>query len=111
MKTFEFSFKIALKFVPDGLINNIPTLIQLMACRRPGDKSLSETMMIGLAIHLMQNIHVVVFKYSGQSFPTKNSKCCEFFFYIIDMSGLSYKFIILSVNLNQILFSIGFLIK
>ena len=32
-------------FVPKDPINNIPTLVQIMAWRRPGDKSLSEAMM------------------------------------------------------------------
>ena len=35
-------FKISLNFVPMGPINNIPALVQIMAWRRPGDKSLSE---------------------------------------------------------------------
>ena len=40
--------KISLKFVPNGLIkiNNIPALVQIMAWRRPGDKPLSEPMMV-----------------------------------------------------------------
>ena len=38
--------KISLKFVPKGLINNIPSLVQIMAWRRPGDKPLSEPMMV-----------------------------------------------------------------
>ena len=42
------SIKISLKFVPKGLINNIPALVQIMAWRRPGDKPLSEAMMINL---------------------------------------------------------------
>ena len=33
--------KILLKFVPKGPINNIPSLVQIMAWRRPGDKPLS----------------------------------------------------------------------
>ena len=33
--------KNSLKFVPNGLINNSPALIQIMAWRRPGDKPLS----------------------------------------------------------------------
>ena len=33
-------------------INNIPTLIQIMAWRRPGDKPLSEPMMVKLLTHL-----------------------------------------------------------
>ena len=40
--------KISLKFVPKGPINNIPALVQIMAWRRPGDKPLSEPMMVGL---------------------------------------------------------------
>ena len=40
---------ISLKFVPRGPINNIPTLVQVMAWRRPGDKPLSESMMVRLA--------------------------------------------------------------
>ena len=42
------SIKISLKFVPTGPINNIPTLVQIMAWRRPGDKPLSEPMMVDL---------------------------------------------------------------
>ena len=38
--------RISLKFVPKGPINNIPSLVQIMAWRRPGDKPLSETMML-----------------------------------------------------------------
>ena len=41
-----FSKKISLKFVPMGLINNIPALVLIMAWRRPGDKPLSEPMMV-----------------------------------------------------------------
>ena len=44
--------KISLKFVPKGSINNIPTLVQIMAWRRPGDKPLSEPMMVNLPTHI-----------------------------------------------------------
>ena len=40
--------KISLKFVPNGSINNIPALVQIMAWRRPGDKPLSDPMMFNL---------------------------------------------------------------
>ena len=43
--------KISLKFVPKGSINNIPALVQIMAWRRPGDKPLSEPMMVNLPTH------------------------------------------------------------
>ena len=42
----------SLKFVPKGLINNIPALVQIMACRRPGDKPLSGPMMVRLPTHI-----------------------------------------------------------
>ena len=44
--------KISLKFVPKGQINNIPSLVQIMAWRRPGDKPLSEAMMVSLLMHI-----------------------------------------------------------
>ena len=44
--------KISLKFVPKVRINNIPALVQIMAWRRPGDKPLSEPMMINLLTHI-----------------------------------------------------------
>ena len=40
------SITISLKFVPKGPINNIPALVQIMAWRRPGEKPLSEPMMV-----------------------------------------------------------------
>ena len=43
------SIKISLKFVPKVRINNIPTLVQIMAWRRPGDKPLSGPMMVFIA--------------------------------------------------------------
>ena len=46
------SIKISLKFVSMGPIINIPSLVQIMAWRRPGDKPLSEPMMVSLPTHL-----------------------------------------------------------
>ena len=46
------SIKISLKFVPKGSINNIATLVQITAWRRPGDKPLSEPMMVWLTTHI-----------------------------------------------------------
>ena len=40
------SLNIWLKFVPKVRINNIPALVQKVAGRRPGDKPLSEPMMV-----------------------------------------------------------------
>ena len=46
------SINISLKFVPQGRINNIPALVQIMAWRRLGDKPLSEPMMVSLLTHI-----------------------------------------------------------
>ena len=46
------SINISLKFVSRGSINDIPTLVQEMAWRRPGDKPLSEPMMVRLPTHI-----------------------------------------------------------
>ena len=46
------SIRISLKFVPKGPINNIPALVQITAWRRPGDKPLSEAMIINLPTHI-----------------------------------------------------------
>ena len=42
------SIKISLKSVPRGPVSNIPASVQIMAWRRPGDKPLSEPMMVSL---------------------------------------------------------------
>ena len=46
------SIQILLKFVPKGPISNIPSLTQIMAWRRSGDKPLSEPMMVDLPTHI-----------------------------------------------------------
>ena len=48
----RISINLSSKFVPEGLINNIPSLVQIMAWRRPDDKPLSETMMVNLLTHI-----------------------------------------------------------
>ena len=63
--------KISLKFVPKGPINYIPALVQIMAWRRPGDRPLSETMMVRLLTHICVtrpqwvNTWVALFLFSG----------------------------------------------
>ena len=46
------SIKIALKFVPKGPINTTSALVEIMAWCWPGDKPLSETMMVSLLMHI-----------------------------------------------------------
>ena len=46
------SLKISLNVVPKVLIDNIPSLVQIMAWRRPGDKPLPKPMMVRLPFHI-----------------------------------------------------------
>ena len=46
------STNISLKFVPKGPINNIPALVEIMACRRSGDKPLCAPMAVSLLMHI-----------------------------------------------------------
>ena len=46
------AIKISLKFVTEGPINNISTLVQIMAWGRQHDKPLPETMMVSLPTHI-----------------------------------------------------------
>ena len=51
-KNVKISINISLKFVPRGPIDNIPALVQMMAWRRPGNKPLSEPMMVSSTTHI-----------------------------------------------------------
>ena len=57
--------KISMKFVPKGPINNIPALVQIMAWRRPGDKPLSEPMMISLQTHIYASLGLNELRWSA----------------------------------------------
>ena len=48
----RISIKFSLKFVSKSPINNIPALVQIMARRRPGNKPLSEPVMVSLLTHI-----------------------------------------------------------
>ena len=48
----RISIKISLKFVPMGPINNFQALVQIMAWHCPGDKPLSEPMLVSLLTHI-----------------------------------------------------------
>ena len=50
--SYSANMNISLKFVPQGPINNIPALVQIMAWRRPGDKPLPEPMVVSLPMHI-----------------------------------------------------------
>ena len=51
-ENIRISTKNSLKFVPKGRINNIPALVLIMAWRRPGDKPLSEPMLVRSLTHI-----------------------------------------------------------
>ena len=48
--------KILPKFIPEGLINNDTSLVQIMAWRRSGAKPLSEPMMVSLLMHIYASL-------------------------------------------------------
>ena len=70
--------KTSLKFVPQGPINNIPALFQIMAWRRPGDKPLSEPMMVSLTMHICvtqpQWVNTLRPRQDGRHFPDDSLK-------------------------------------
>ena len=49
---FRISNKIPMKFVSRGPINNIPALVEIMVWCRPGNKPLSELMMVRSLTHI-----------------------------------------------------------
>ena len=49
---FCILIKISLKLVLKGPINSIPSLVQMMAWRRPGDKPISQPMMVSSLTHI-----------------------------------------------------------
>ena len=51
-ETVWISIEISRKFLSKVPINGIPTLVQIMAWRRPGDKPLSEPMLVNLLTHI-----------------------------------------------------------
>ena len=59
--------KISLKCVPKVRINNILALVQIMAWRRPGDKPLSEPMMVSLLTHICLN-ELTTYTYTVKTF-------------------------------------------
>ena len=71
------SLEIPLKFVPRGPINNIPALVQVMAWRRPGEKPLSEPMLVFVPTHICvtrpQWFNIFIQK------PYSRSHCFSFF--------------------------------
>ena len=63
---------ISLKFVPKVQINNFPAFVQIMAWCHPGDKPLSEPMMISLPMHICvtrpQRVNSLALERCGSNF-------------------------------------------
>ena len=74
-ENIRISTKNSLKFVPKGLINNIPALVLIMAWRRPGDKPLSEPMLVRSLTHICVTRPQWVNVYWN---PRKNKTSVEF---------------------------------
>ena len=76
----SISIKIPLNFVPKGPINNIPSLVQIMAWCRSGDKPLFEPMIASLLTHICvarpQGVKIV-WKYYGAGRFICNDNHCE----------------------------------
>ena len=60
----SISLKMSLKFVPMVPISNTPSLLQILARRRAGDKPLSEPMMVSLLTHIFGLNELNLFDYS-----------------------------------------------
>ena len=75
----RISINISLKFVPKGIINNIPALVQIVAWRRPGDKPLSEPMMVDLLTHICVTRPQWVNSWHGGGKLFKNTYCLNSF--------------------------------
>ena len=56
-KNMWISLKMPLKLLPKFPINNIPALVQIMTWRRPGNKPLSEPMMVIWTTHIWISRH------------------------------------------------------
>ena len=50
-----FSIKISLKFVPKGPIDDIPVFVQITTWHKPGNKPLSEPVMVRLSTHISRH--------------------------------------------------------
>ena len=88
------AIKISLNCVPSGQINNIPPLVQIMAWRRPGDKPLSEPMMVCLLTHIC----VTRPQWVNHSFAT----LC-----LIALVTVTHRFVVLSMLIAMVDFSLG----
>ena len=92
------SLKISQKFDPKFPVNNISSLVQIMAWRRPGDKPLSEPMMVSLQMHICVTRPQWVFKQHNS------------FTYYINESVMRYRSNISVIIVHQLLLVASYLL-
>ena len=114
-ENIRISTKNSLNFVPKGLINNIPASVLIMVWRRPGDKPLSEPMLVKSLTHIcvtrpqwVKSILLVLiarflaspsyqqpwyslWRISEFLSPTRKDFCLLFSFEMIEKAYISYK--------------------
>ena len=82
------SINISLNFVPKGQINNIPALVPIMAWRRPGDKPLSEPMMVSLLTHICVTWHQWVYPLCTKFSKGNVNMCLQFVSFLHPMTQI-----------------------
>ena len=79
MEMYELRLKFHWSLFRKGSINNIPALVQIMAWRRPGDKLLSEPMMVSSSTHICvtrpQWVNTLRPRQNGHHFAEDVFKC------------------------------------
>ena len=78
------SIQISLKFAARGLSSTIPSFLKIMACRPPGDKPLSEPIMVSLLTH------ICVTRLQWVNCPPAQQTFDVFLQYFVSDNGLSH---------------------
>ena len=106
-QNLEISSKTSLKFVPMDLINNISSLVQIMAWHRPGTKQLCKTMVSRLPMYIwvtrpqMKDLKWnIVLCFCKNVFYVRFILCIELLFYVI----LHLYINIINITLNRCLY-------
>ena len=73
-ETILISITISFKFIHKDAINNIPVLVQITAWCRPGDKPLSESMMIILLTYMRHSASMILTE-QGYGGTTEEGNC------------------------------------
>ena len=90
------SIKISLKFVPNCPIDNIPALVQIMACHRPDNKSLSEPMMVSLLMHICvtRPQWVKLNAHTKPALHNKGNRCMLYLFHYFSICNIMLYWIV-----------------